>query len=248
MLKQLYNRWKRHQFQEHLKNEELKTLPQRKEFYSGFIKPGDLVFDIGANVGNRANVFLSLGAKVVAVEPQPYCIKQLVKRFGDKINLEAVGLGATEGKAELNVADVVTISSLSEKFIKETGKTRFANNKWEKKINIRLTTLDHLIARYGIPGFCKIDVEGYEPEVLKGLHQPLPCLSFEYCVPEMEDELLSTLKYINDLNPAGSYNYSAGESMELASTDWLRYNDLIQIVHSAQFTGSLFGDIYCKKN
>ncbi len=42
------------------------------EFYSQFIRPGDLVFDIGANRGDRTEVFVQMGARVVAAEPQPW--------------------------------------------------------------------------------------------------------------------------------------------------------------------------------
>ena len=65
---------------------------ERKEFYSEFIKEGDVVFDVGANKGNRTVIFLELGAKVVAVEPQKECYEHLTKRFGDTIELIKLGL------------------------------------------------------------------------------------------------------------------------------------------------------------
>lgn len=46
---------------------------RRMAFYKQWIKPGDLVFDIGANIGNRTRVFADIGARVVAVEPLPHC-------------------------------------------------------------------------------------------------------------------------------------------------------------------------------
>ena len=247
MIRDLYKKWSHYQFQKKLRKEEEEKLPERKKFYEQFIKPGDLVFDIGANVGNRTNVFLELGARVVAVEPQPYCIRQLEKRFGNRIKLEPVGLGSKIGKAEMSVADVANISSLSSKFIQQTSKTRFASNKWDKKISIQIDTLDNLISKFGEPQFCKIDVEGYEPEVLKGLHQALPCFSFEYCVPEMAIEMIDSINLIHHLNPGQVYNYSTGESMNLALNNWVNYENIIQIVKTKEFTSTLFGDIYCKK-
>jgi predicted RNA methylase len=46
---------------------------RRSEFYSQFVSSGDLVFDVGANVGNRSKIFSRLGARVIAFEPQPAC-------------------------------------------------------------------------------------------------------------------------------------------------------------------------------
>ena len=42
-----------------------------------FVKPGDLVFDIGAHLGNRTRAFVALGCRVVAVEPQPHVARML---------------------------------------------------------------------------------------------------------------------------------------------------------------------------
>ena len=46
-------------------------------------------------------------------------------------------------------------------------------------IRVPVTTLDQLILRYGRPYYCKVDVEGYEVEVFRGLTQPIPMISFE---------------------------------------------------------------------
>lgn len=42
-----------------------------RDFYRQFVQPGALVFDVGAHVGNRLRVLRQLGARVVAVKPQP---------------------------------------------------------------------------------------------------------------------------------------------------------------------------------
>src|SRR5262245_21821949 len=52
------------------------------DFYSQVLKPGELCFDIGANVGNRLKVFRKIGARVVAVEPQPACASVLRAVYG----------------------------------------------------------------------------------------------------------------------------------------------------------------------
>ena len=215
-------------------------------FYKNFIPQGGLVFDIGANIGNRTEIFLALGAKVVAVEPQPSCNKILKGKFGDKISIENVGLSSQTGSMEFYIADETTISTFSKDFISKTGVERFKRNKWDKSITVPVETFDNLIIKYGVPDFCKIDVEGYEFEVLKGLSQKLPCMSFEYCVPEMNDNLVNCIHYLAGLGPETLFNYSEGESMKLNLLEWLNYKEFLSVTEKNDFQKTLFGDIYTK--
>lgn len=223
---------------------EQKLLPIRKIFYKQFVQPGDVVFDVGANIGNRTETFLQIGAKVIAIEPQPDCVKILKKNFGNSIIIEEVGLSKVEGELEMHIANDTTISSFSKDFINSTKQSRFNHSCWETTMKIPVTTMDTLIEKYGIPKFCKIDVEGFELEVLKGLHHPIPYLSFEYCVPEMMQNVLQCIDYLHQLVPTGKFNYSIGETMKLALTEWQSYDDILLKVQSKEFISTLFGDIY----
>jgi FkbM family methyltransferase len=245
MLK-LFRRWKHKWDQKQITKEETRLHPLRVSFYRQFISPGDLVFDVGANMGNRIAVFLELKARVIAVEPQPNCIEVLQNKFGDKIIIERVALGASPGTATMHIADESGISSLSDDFIQRTGQTRFKRNKWEKTTEVTVSTIETLIKKHGVPVFCKIDVEGFETEVLKGLQTPLPCLSFEYCVPEMTDKALECVDRLNQLNPGYLFNYSIGESMNFALEQWRNVGSFKELILQKEFTGTLFGDIYCK--
>jgi FkbM family methyltransferase len=226
-----------------------KSIRQRQEmlkFYGQFIKKDILVFDIGANMGNKTSIFLELGATVVAVEPQDICIKRLRRKFknNNKVVLIQKALGEKEGKAEMMISNCHTVSSLSKEWIKsvkESGRCR--DCKWNKTMLIPITTLDKLIEKYGKPDFCKIDVEGYEYNVLKGLSQPINIISFEF-IPEFISSAINSIKYLSSFGNI-LFNYSVGESMRLALSKWVKPEELIKILISLP-DKRIFGDVYAK--
>jgi FkbM family methyltransferase len=220
-------------------------LPKRIQFYKQFIKLNDLVFDVGANVGNRIEAFLSCGAKVVAVEPQPSCNTLLEQKFGANITLEKIGLSNEPGELDMHLATDSTVSTFNTEFIKAT-KDRFRYSEWTNTIKVPVSTLDILIEKYGTPKFCKIDVEGFELQVLKGLHTPIPYISFEYCVPEMAEQAQKCVAALHELSPAGKFNYSIEETMKWALPDWMNYDSFMQHIQTNAFHQTLFGDIYFK--
>jgi FkbM family methyltransferase len=215
-----------------------------KAFYGRFIGPGELCFDVGANLGNRTTILLSLGARVICIEPQPACVKRLRKLFGNNTNvvIVAAAAGEKEGRGELAICEEEpTISTMSEKW-KSEG--RFAGkNQWTKTVPVEVTTLDCLIARYGMPTFCKIDVEGFEIPVLKGLSLPIPFISFEF-TREFFTDAQSVIGRLLSIGSTG-FNASFGESMALIDERWMTPAELYDRINAEQ-DAFLWGDIYAK--
>jgi FkbM family methyltransferase len=210
-------------------------------FYKAFVQPNDLVFDVGANYGNRVALFLSLEAKVVAIEPQQKCVTYLKNKFKN-IEIEAVGLGAKRELKTFYEADHSVLSTFSDSYIEKVKDTRHKTSIWTKKEEIQIVTLDELILKHGQPSFIKIDVEGYEYAVLEGLSQKTGTISFEYNVPEMTDTVIKCLDKLQNLGYK-SFNYSIGESM-VFTNDWLNYTDFLRLIEREIFLKSSFGDIY----
>jgi FkbM family methyltransferase len=156
----------------------------KQRLYRQFVQPGDLVFDVGAHVGDRIATFRRLRAKVVAVEPQPALVTTLKMLYGRKRNvaIEAKAVGRNAGTIAMKInVDNPTVSTVSEAFIDAArGAAGWDEQIWESSVDVPMTTLDALIAAHGRPAFIKIDVEGFEEEALAGLTQAVKALSFEF--------------------------------------------------------------------
>ena len=220
-------------------------------FYSEFLAPGDLAFDIGAHVGSRVRAWRKLGATVVAVEPQPDLVRVLRLFFGRNsgVTIVSQAVGAQRGRARLGVSTATpTVSSMSADWIESVTEDRsFAKVRWDRSVEVEVVTLDDLIAAHGVPAFCKIDVEGFEGDVLAGLSRPLRALSFEY-LPPAHDATLAVLDIVERLGAeAGGYryNYSPIETMRFASDRWLDAEELVALLERFRPLGRS-GDVYAR--
>jgi FkbM family methyltransferase len=158
---------------------------QERRFYRDFVKPGDLVFDIGANKGDKTAALLSLGARVVAVEPNPVCISVIVKNHrraieSGRLHVECAAVASQPGHITLAIFDsTADMVSGSPEFLNYARTVGYSET---RTIAALALTVDQLIERFGLPQFLKIDVEGMDAEVLRGLSLKPQLLSFEYNV------------------------------------------------------------------
>ena len=221
---------------------EIKSL----SFYSRFLKENDIVFDIGANFGNRIKTFLELKTEIVAVEPQKPCCRYLKKHYGDRIILIDKALGANNEFKKMFISDNSAISSFSEDWIKSVKKERYKEESWKEGEMIEQITLDDLIEKYGNPAFIKIDVEGYELEVIKGLNKEINQLSFEYTIPEQLEKAIECINHIKKCSKNILCNYSIGESLKFQLDNWISESEMINLISSKDFPTTI-GDIYIKR-
>ena len=225
-------------------------LNRKAALYRQVVQRGDLVFDIGANHGNRVELFLHLGARVVAVEPQAACCAHLRQLYGNRITLIEKGASSQAEVRQLHLCTADTLATFDPTFISTLGETRFREEDgvhWEGTAEVNMTTLDALVAEYGEPSFIKIDVEGFELEVLKGLTKPVKMLSFEYTVPERAAQLLACLRRIAEINPQAECNYSVSENLIWALPQWESIDALLKRVETPTFLATDFGDIYVRR-
>lgn len=192
-------------------------------FYATLIHPGDLCFDVGAHVGNRTAAWTRLGARVVAVEPQPLLMGWLRRRYGraSGVMLIEAAVGRTPGRAVLrHDPRNPTVSTLSEGWMAAVGRDpSFGRVQWREAATVSVTTLDALIAAHGRPALCKIDVEGFEAEALHGLSAALPLVSFEF-IPAAIGVARDCLARLGELGTY-VYNWFPGESHRWAAAEWM---------------------------
>jgi FkbM family methyltransferase len=211
-------------------------------FYRQIVRHGDLCFDVGANHGNRVEVFRRLGARVIAVEPQQRCVDALRERFAGDLGVTIIdaGVSSSPGERDLLLASIDTLSTMSPSFAAATRASgRFESEEWSSSTRVRVTTLDDLISVFGAPAFTKIDVEGHEPEVLKGLSTALPAVSLEV-VPELASHAIACIDALADL---GRYTFAYGPG-ETFTFEWSGEPEARARTLLSELADGEFGDLY----
>ena len=212
------------------------------------VGPGALAFDIGAHVGNRVRALRRLGARVVAVEPQAAPLAVLRRLYGGDpgVTIVPTACGPREEEGVLHVSEASpTLSTLSDTWISTAGQVdNFRGISWDTEERVSVTTLDALIGEHGLPDFVKIDVEGFEAEVLAGLSAALPLLSFEF-LPASIDVALRCVERLEKLGTY-EYNYSLGETMRLAEERWLAPGEISSLLAAMPTLGPS-GDVYARR-
>lgn len=224
-----------------------KKMKVHKHCINKFLSASDIVFDIGAHIGDKSKFFIKRGIKVIMVEPLPLCLEELHKRYSNNSQVIIVAKGVSNkiGSAKLRLNNKNPVLSTFESYW-TTG--RFKDEKWEKILKVKTTTLDALILKYGDPKYIKIDVEGHELQVLKGLTKKSGIISFEF-VEEFFDQALKCINYLQSIGYK-EFNLSLGDNNNFYS-EWKKKNLLLKqlknfIKNKLINKEKIWGDIYCR--
>jgi FkbM family methyltransferase len=215
--------------------------------YGQFLRPGDLAFDIGSHVGDRIGSFRRLGGRVLALEPQPLCARAIRAIYADDadVSVHEMACGARAGTITLHInSSNPTVTTASSEFVKAAdGAGGWEGQVWDRSVEVPVTTLDALLAAHGVPQFAKIDVEGFEADVLAGLSSQIPALSFEFTTIQRD----VAVRCLDHLMGLGDYRFevSLGESHALVLGEWVTATQMQLHIKGLPHAANS-GDVYCK--
>lgn len=209
------------------------------------LKQGDMVFDVGANEGAKTDIFLRLGTNVVAVEPDAACQDVLRDRFlryrwkSSRVKLVGKAVSDKSGVEEMWVdgpgSAVNTMSRKWADHLKENKNSfKWGHNglEFSQSKSIETITIADIVEIYGNPFFIKIDVEGYELSVLRGMPQPVPFLSFEVNLSTFRQEGIECVRLLAQLEPNGRFNYTPDCCAGMSLQDWLPSEEFCDVLSS----------------
>lgn len=223
-------------------NKIIKQRNDEVEFYinllNGF-KKGSLFYDIGANHGYKTDIFLRLGAKVIAVDPDETNQEILRQKFlSYRFRKKPV---IVIGKAVSNQNSVQTMwidepgsafNTLSSKWSRTLREdaSRFGRTVvFGREVKVPTVTLAELISTYGQPLFVKIDVEGHEKSVLQCMGPPAPYVEFEVNLPEFREEGIQCIELLCHKAEYAEFNYAVSVADGLRLKTWLLATEFISL-------------------
>ena len=207
----------------------------------------NLIFDIGANSGNTVAHFITVANKVICFEPNPTLVNHLKNRFtNNSIIIDKRGVSSKNGTQTFKIANEDTISTLSEDWVTNSRFTGDYN--WDNHIEIETVTLDSIIEEYGIPDYIKIDVEGYEYEILTSFTKFLPntLFAFEFA-EEQKYKINLILQHLNKLGYDSFAFTDADEILFDKHIHWTKLKDFNFIELLVPERKEKWGMIYFKK-
>ena len=203
-------------------------------------KPGDLVIDIGAHKGAFSQRLLGLGARIVAVEPQPDCNQRLHERFDGNQNVHVIAkaVGPQAGSVQMRFCKASEVSSCCSDW-----PDRFPNDEFGEPVDVPMTTLDALVDEFGKPTFVKVDAEGFEPQILAGYTKPsADVISLEFTPSHM----FKTIECIERLNQLGytQFNYCTHSTFRWALHTRISPTAAIDVMKRLADEHHIGGDVY----
>ena len=191
-----------------------------KTFFGSLVKPGELCFDVGANLGQTIDCLSELGCRIISFEPNPYCVALLSKKYQSNINVQIlpIALSSQTGTAKLHFNGTASTASLRKDWPYET----------EEEVDVEVSTLELMIAKLGHPDLIKIDVEGFELEVIKGLKTVVRTIVFE--IHKRETDLgIQVLEHIMSMGGFVGIKATTGDHSEWLIDSWSTNTDLAHL-------------------
>lgn len=206
----------------------------------------NLIYDIGANIGTTSDIFKNIAKKVVCFEPNPQLKTILDNKFKNtNVTVDGRGVSNHNGIQKFKIASTHTISTFAEDWI---NSSRFTHEyTWNSGIEVATITLDSIIDEYGTPDYIKIDIEGYEYEVISSFTKLIPnmVVGFEWA-EEQKTKIELTLNHLVDLG-YNKFSYTEADKVLFdTEIEWKTIDNLSLIENLDSNRKNKWGMIYFK--
>jgi len=216
-----------------------------REFFRKQVPAGELVFDIGTNVGTYASALEALGARVIAVDANADSLRHIELTYPQRrIELVHAAVGDRRGLVSFNICDSDDgISAISSRWL-ETVNEHYgrAAHQWNRQVTVPMITLDDLVTHFGKPYYIKIDIEGYDGLALDGLSDQPPLVSFEFHRVCLGDAVRSVEKAV--FSPQSLCNIAVAPT-EFLLTEWVSKEEVNRIIAGIVDLNT-WGDIFVR--
>jgi hypothetical protein len=206
-----------------------------RPYFSKFVGPADLAFVFGDQTGSISAALEGMYVKTISIQPFSSYFKVLQKHFPPESGVILVheDVGAFHAEFYHN--------GIYDKHILPYSSNLTADDTQEYVI---ITTLDELIERYGLPAFCHISGDGFEPELIKGLNSPVQTIAFTFYAysSEKTTEILRRLLHIGDYQ----FNWKKSTEHPFQSKTWMNARELHQSISShgkSVFSGEIYARV-----
>jgi FkbM family methyltransferase len=205
----------------------IKYLKNEFNFYRTFLLKNKLIFDLGANLGDKSHVFLKFTDRIILYEPEEDLYERLKFRFrkNNKVFINDLLISDLVGDVVFNsVVGNEAYSSIVENY--KENFNHLKESSVVKKIK-KSSTLNFEINKYGIPYYIKIDCEGAENLILKNLKYDIDIISFEANLPLFLNQTTEIINYLkNNFNRC--YNIRKEGEFNFLFKNHLNFEEIIE--------------------
>jgi len=193
-----------------------------------------LYFDIGANSGEYTDMLINTVDyynSIICVEANPYIIEKLKNRFigNSKVKVLNKAVSSEVGKVDFYVCtNCDVISTCDTDWI---SNSRFSGNTSWVKVEVETISIDDMVLTYGIPEHIKIDVEGYELNVIKGMTKNYGSqIRFEWAEEKLDD-IIEIVGYLSSLGYT-KFGYMLQDKYDGYPSEFFTIDDFIKMMNS----------------